>query len=206
MAMNRFVNTLLNGIGPGRRSVRNTGRQVSPGVECLETRNMPSAVTFNSLGVALGLKTCADAARLANDVISIETAHPTLLKSQLVSDAQALKSDAGHGNLNAIAADAGKLLKDANTEAALINVFHLSQTPLVKNATVRQDAITLIVDVIDAAYLISLSKAYHHQPSGAQYYQSSLAAYNFSQATQASYDFSAGVIGEPHGYDTFNDL
>ncbi len=153
--MNRFVKTLLNGIGGGRRSARTPARQATPGVESLEARNMPSGVTFSTLTIALALKTRADALKLANDAISAESSHPTLLWTQLVKDAQALKYDAVHGSLTAIGTDAGKLLRDGNTEAALVSLFHLSQTPLVKNVTVRQDAINLIVDAIDGAYLAS---------------------------------------------------
>src|SRR5262249_22613059 len=84
MAMNRFVKTLLNGIGGGSRPARDTARQATPGVESLEARNMPSAVTFSTLTIALALKTRADALKLANDAISAESSHPTLLKAQLV--------------------------------------------------------------------------------------------------------------------------
>src|SRR5262249_46001671 len=155
--------TLLNGIGGGSRPARDTARQATPGVESLEARNMPSAVTFSTLTIALALKTRAHAPKLANDAISPQSSHPTPLKAQLVKDAQALKYDAVHGSFAAIGTDAGKLLRDGNTEAALISLFHLSQTPLVKNATVRQDGINLIVDAIDGAYLAKLMQTYHNQ-------------------------------------------
>ncbi len=130
-----------------------TKRSTSLAVECLETRDVPTALS------AVVTQFGTDLLRTTLDVGAVLTQQQTLLSASICNDLSAMWQDAGAGRFGNLPGDYTRLAQDLLIEQVLAQTFGAPNQSLLNNAAVKQDISALIPDVLAVSLAQSKSPA-----------------------------------------------
>lgn len=134
--------------GTGRKTTTTTAtttaKRTRLGLEGLEAREVPAALTLQQFANNLVNVSRADAARVVRDIAVIESQRPTVLANAIVQDAVRINNDIQSGTLVKMFSDFAPLVQHLNQELALQSYYGLPASAALANYTVIQSDLKAI--------------------------------------------------------------